>query len=159
MQGLDLAQFKALLVRPVLAQIGLAGAAAVPLVTGTALVESGLVWLRQNGGGPALGLWQMEPATHDDCWRNFLAFRPALAAAVRRIGGVDAGVGSAGLLVGNLAYACAMARVVYARAPNPLPAGTDSVGLSAYHKQFYNTPLGAADSQRNAALFAQAIAA
>ncbi|MFT9424981.1 MAG: hypothetical protein ABF570_07600, partial [Acetobacter syzygii] len=75
MQGLDLAQFKALLVRPVLAQIGLAGAAAVPLVTGTALVESGLVWLRQNGGGPALGLWQMEPATHDDCWRNFLAFR------------------------------------------------------------------------------------
>lgn len=159
MPGLDLAQFKALLVRPVLAQLGLGSPAAVHLLTGTALVESGLVWLRQNGGGPALGLWQMEPATHDDCWRNFLSFRPALAAVVQGLGGAGAGVGHAGLLVGNLAYACAMARVVYARAPQPLPAPTDSAGLSAYHKQFYNTPLGAADSQRNVALFAQAIAA
>ena len=159
MQGLDLGQFKALLVRPVLDQLGLGGSAALNLLTGTALVESGLVWLRQNGGGPALGLWQMEPATHDDIWRNFLGFRPALAATVRQVGGTGAGVGSAGLLVGNLAYACAMARVAYVRAPRALPLPTDSVGLSAYHKQFYNTPLGAADSQRNAGLFALAIAA
>ncbi|MFT9325008.1 MAG: hypothetical protein ABF537_12850, partial [Acetobacter sp.] len=61
MPGLDLAQFKALLVSPVLGQLELGGNAAVNLLTGTALVESGLVWLRQNGGGPALGLWQMEP--------------------------------------------------------------------------------------------------
>ncbi|MFT8419389.1 MAG: hypothetical protein ABF636_11265 [Acetobacter sp.] len=159
MPGLDLAQFKAVLVRPVLALPGLGGNAAVNLLTGTALVESGLVWLRQNGGGPALGLWQMEPATHDDCWRNFLAFRPDLAATIRLLGGAGCGVGRADLLVGNLAYACAMARIVYARAPQALPAPTESVGLSAYHKQFYNTPLGAADSRRNVALFAQAIAA
>lgn len=159
MQGLDLAQFKALVVRPVLAQPGLGGSAALNLLTGTALVESGLVWLRQNGGGPALGLWQMEPATHDDCWQNFLAFRPMLAATVRRLGGAACGVGSAGLLVGNLAYACAMARVVYLRAPCELPAPAESAGLSAYHKKYYNTALGAADAQRNMALFAQAIAA
>lgn len=159
MPGLDLAQFKALVVRPVLAQPGFGGDAALNLLTGTALVESGLVWLRQNGGGPALGLWQMEPATHDDCWRNFLEFRPALAATVRRMGGAACGVGSAGLLVGNLAYACAMARVVYMRAPCVLPAPAESAWLSAYHKKYYNTALGAADSQRNAALFAQAIAA
>ncbi|MCP1244032.1 hypothetical protein GOB86_10795 [Acetobacter lambici] len=159
MPGLDLGQFKALLVRPALEHMGLGGSAALNLLTGTALVESGLVWLRQNGGGPALGLWQMEPATHDDCWRNFLAFRPALATALRQLGGEGAGVGRADLLVGNLAYACAMARIVYARAPRVLPMPADSAGLSAYHKQFYNTPLGAADSQRNVALFAQAVAA
>ncbi|MFT9361310.1 hypothetical protein [Acetobacter okinawensis] len=159
MQGLDLAQFKALVVRPVLAQPGLGGSAALNLLTGTALVESGLVWLRQNGGGPALGLWQMEPATHDDCWQNFLDFRPMRAAPVRRLAGGACGVGSADLLVGNLAYACAMARVVYLRAPCGLPAPAESAGLSAYHKKYYNTALGAADSQRNAALFAQAIAA
>lgn len=159
MPGLDLGQLKAMLVRPVLAQLGLGGNSAVNLLAGTALVESGLVWLRQNGGGPALGLWQMEPATHDDCWRNFLFYRPALASAIMRLGGVGAGLGGAGLLVGNLAYACGMARVVYARAPTALPAPEDACGLSAYHKQFYNTALGAADSHRNAALFAQAIAA
>ena len=91
MPGLDLAQVKALLVQPVLAGLGLGGSAAVHLLTGTALVESGLVWLGQTGGGPALGLWQMEPATHDDCWRNFLAFRPALAATVGQLGGAGAG--------------------------------------------------------------------
>ncbi|MFT8541652.1 hypothetical protein [Acetobacter sp.] len=159
MPGLDLAQFKALLVSPVLEQLELGGNAAVNLLTGTALVESGLVWLRQNGGGPALGLWQMEPATHDDIWRNFLRFRPDLTSALRQVGGAGAGVGSAELLVSNLAYACAMARIAYVRAPAQLPVATDSAGLSAYHKQFYNTLLGAADAQQNAALFARAIGA
>ena len=41
-------------------------AAAVELPLGTARVESGLRHRRQIGGGPALGLSQMEPNTHDD---------------------------------------------------------------------------------------------
>lgn len=44
MSGLDLAQFKALIVRPVVSALG-PGESAVNLLTGTALVESGLAYL------------------------------------------------------------------------------------------------------------------
>ncbi|XQZ98796.1 hypothetical protein ACOZ4Y_02380 [Komagataeibacter rhaeticus] len=63
MNGLDLTQFKLGIVAPALDMIGLGGAAAINLLTGTALAESGLTYVQQNGGGPALGLWQMEPCT------------------------------------------------------------------------------------------------
>ncbi|MCI1437820.1 MAG: hypothetical protein LKI03_00050 [Acetobacter indonesiensis] len=152
--GLHLGQFKALIVRATLAQIGLAGDAAVNLLTGTALVESELYFLRQISG-PALGLWQMEPATHDDCWQNFLNAQPQLARAMCILAGRRSP--TAPLLVSNLAYACAMARVKYLRAAPPLPAATDAAGLSAYHKRVYNTARGAADPVRNTPIFQQAI--
>lgn len=152
--GLHLGQFKALIVRGTLAQIGLAGDAAVNLLTGTALVESELYFLRQMGG-PALGLWQMEPATHDDCWQNFLNTQPQLGQSIRMLAGRRNP--TVALLITNLAYACAMARVKYLRAAPPLPAATDAAALSAYHKRIYNTARGAADPIRNTPFFQQAI--
>ncbi|WP_415500068.1 hypothetical protein [Acetobacter sp.] len=154
MPGLNISQFKTLVVRPALAQIGLSTDAAVNLLTGTALAESGLVWLAQIRG-PALGVFQMEPATHDDCWRTFLPSQPILAAWLRQMAGQD--MPAATVMVGNLAYACAMARVKYYRAAQLLPSASDASGLSAYHKQHYNTPLGSADAGRNVAVFQQAI--
>ncbi|WP_328286209.1 hypothetical protein [Kozakia baliensis] len=74
MEGVDISQFKHLIVVPTLAALGLGSPSAVNLVTGTALAESRGAYLRQINGGPALGFWQMEPATHDDCWENFLNF-------------------------------------------------------------------------------------
>lgn len=52
-------------VRPVLRVMSAWSQPAEDLVMGTAAQESRLTYLRQLGGGPALGLWQMEPATHD----------------------------------------------------------------------------------------------
>ncbi|MFT9385511.1 hypothetical protein [Acetobacter sp.] len=154
MAGLDVRQFKALAVRPTLDRIGLGGDAAINLLVGTALVESGLVWLAQVRG-PAMGLFQMEPATHDDCWETFLPGQPMIAAALRLLAGQN--TPDAGQMVTNLAYACAMARVKYLRAAPPLPAATDAAGLSAYHKRVYNTARGAADPVRNTPIFQQAI--
>src|SRR5260221_162978 len=57
--------------------------APVELLLGTALQESGLTYRVQLGGGPARGLFQMEPNTHDDIWDNFLKYRVPLATAVR----------------------------------------------------------------------------
>lgn len=152
--GLHLSQFKILIVSATLVQIGLQSDAAINLLTGTALVESEIHFLRQMGG-PALGLWQMEPATHDDCWRTFLSAQGALAQSIRFVAGRKAP--EAKLLITNLAYACAMARVKYLRAPAPLPAANDAAAMSAYHKKYYNTPLGASDPVRNAPYFQQAI--
>ncbi|MFT8890817.1 MAG: hypothetical protein ABF888_03150 [Acetobacter papayae] len=156
MSGLDLAQFKALIVRPVVSALG-PGEGAVNLLTGTALVESGLVYLVQIRG-PALGLFQMEPATHDDCWQTWLRYQNATAASLLQVCGLRSPPG-AGAMVSNLRYACAMARVKYLRAPAPLPPANDAAALSAYHKQNYNTVMGAANAAHNVGLFQQAIAA
>ena len=162
MNGLDLSQLKALVVTPTLQQLALIIPAlgnswAINQVTGTALVESGCVYLKQLGGGPALGLFQMEPATHDDCWTNFLTFNSALKARVQNIAGQASP--TATLMVTNLAYAAAMARIKYWRSPLASPAATDAAGCAAYHKAVYNSALGAADAGANTPLFQQAIAA
>ncbi|MXV44301.1 hypothetical protein GS501_04475 [Saccharibacter sp. 17.LH.SD] len=159
MAGLDLSQLKAEIVRPTLKAIGLWSLAAENLLTGTALVESGGVYLRQLGSGPALGLWQMEPFTHDDCWQNFLKFpaHHSLADAILAMQSHDQT--PSGQLVSNLRYACAMARVKYLRAPAPLPSAQDAIDLSSYHKRWYNTQGGAADEVANIPHFADAIRA
>lgn len=139
---MDADHFRAFVVRPALFRLGLHSAAAETLLVGTALVESGgLRWLRQRGGGPALGLFQIEPDSHDDLWTNFLRYRDPLA---------DKAAGFAALwpsrheqLITNLAYACVVARLIYYRAPAPLPGADDLVGLACYWKAHYNTALGA----------------
>ncbi len=158
--GIDIRQLRDLVVRPALDAIGLGGPAAEELMIGTILQESGGGhWLHQLGAGPAIGICQMEPATHDDLWRNFLRSRPDLASKVQRlmveaqvgeigVGGFaakpDNGAGRAGEMAGNLYYAVAMARLVYARAPEPLPPAGDLAAQAVYYKRHYNTADGAA---------------
>jgi len=150
---LDLAQFRENVVRPVLMELQMHSDAAEALVLGTAMQESGLQWLRQLGGGPALGLFQMEPATHDDIWNNYLAFRPEIAARVERF--LVPGRDRADQLVWNLAYATAMCRIHYRRVQAALPAATDVAGLAGYWKAHYNTAGGAGSEAEFAANFAR----
>jgi hypothetical protein len=79
---IDPRQFRALIVRPALESINLWSQQAEDLVMGTAAQESRLIYLRQLGNGPALGLFQMEPATHNDIWVNFLRWKPSWQNAV-----------------------------------------------------------------------------
>lgn len=157
--GVDLTQLKRCVIEPSLAALGLGGDVAVNLLAGTALVESRAAYLQQVGGGPALGLWQMEPATHDDCWNNYLRYSGARHYAVILEGMLAPDQPRCQQLVSNLRYACAMARIRYYRAREALPCVNDPAVLSRYHKVWYNTCLGAADAQANAALFQAAIKA
>ncbi|HEX4871850.1 MAG TPA: hypothetical protein VFV27_05995 [Nevskiaceae bacterium] len=129
--------------RPVLQAMGarFASRHAEQLLLGTALVESDLTHRRQLGNGPARGLFQMEMATHDDIWRHYLAYQPALAALARgfkRSAEADAETE----LVENDRYACAMARLHYFRVRSALPASGAIRDLGQYWKDHYNTPLG-----------------
>lgn len=156
--GMDVSQLKNLVVRPALAALQLNSESAVNLLTGTALAESRAKFVKQIGG-PALGLWQMEPATHDDCFANFLNFpaQSKFATALHQMLAADSA--PVDQLVNNLRYACAMARIRFYRSPLPLPSATDPIAMSAYHKRVYNTPKGAADPQANVVHFKAAIAA
>jgi hypothetical protein len=137
---LDPRHFLAYVVRPSLDSIGLGSPAAERLLLGTAIVESRLTWLRQHGDGPARGVYQIEPATHDDIWANYLAYRDGLANRVARLAGERPRVDQ---LAWNLGYATAIARLVYYRRPEPLPHADDLAGLARYWKAHFNTALGA----------------
>ena len=133
--------FRADIVRPTLTYLGMWSDAAENLIVGTALAESNLSFLHQFNDGPALGVMQIEPATHDDVWNNFLAFRPPLSGKMNRL--LAAEPERRRQLQTNLAYAVAMARLVYYRHPDPLPEAHDLQGLALTWKTVYNTPLGA----------------
>lgn len=126
-------------ISPTLDAIELGGEPARRLVFGTACQESWLRYLHQIGG-PALGLWQMEPATHDDL-KRWLATRPNLESKVQRL----ARRYNAEEMIGNLYYGCAMCRIKYRRDADPIPATLPE--QAAYWKRVYNTPLGSGSVQ------------
>lgn len=141
--GVEIKDLRQLVIRPVTISLGLGGDGVEELLLGTAIQESGAGRsLDQNGGGPALGLWQMEPRTHDDIWTNFLGNRPELAQRV--LTWTFTALPKSVQMIGNLYYACAMARVQYFRSPRPIPSPGDLRGQAEMYKAVYNTPLGAA---------------
>lgn len=111
--------------------------AACDLLMGTAIQESDCGhWLHQITG-PALGIWQMEPATYLD-HAKWLDTRHALR---DRVFSWNIPTRDYDQLIGNLYFACAMARVHYWRVPVAMPQTIE--GQAVYWKSFYNTPAGA----------------
>ena len=134
---MDAKQLHDYIIVPVLDHLGMDSLSARLLILGTALIESDLASIRQRGGGPAMGLWQMEPNTHDDIWENYLAYREALANSIRAhmIGQHP----SASAMKVNFYYGTAMARIHYWRVAAPLPDKGDSEAQAWYWKRWYNT--------------------
>lgn len=129
-------QLRQYVIRPTLQAINLYSPAAEELLILTAAHESALgYWLHQING-PAMGIYQMEPATHDDCWVNYLDYRAALGGKISQWGD------SPDDMIGNLYYATAMARVKYLRDSETIPEANDLRGLAAYWKRVYNTAQG-----------------
>lgn len=139
MSGLDVDQFLNYVIRPANRAFGLTSVAAEELMLGTALQESNLTYLAQLGNGPALGVFQMEPNTHDDIWENFLIYRPQLVEHMDYITVTR----SPGIMASNMLYAAAMCRMHYYRVKAALPQAGDINAQAAYWKEYYNTPLGA----------------
>ena len=142
-------QFIRDVIRPTLKSVDLWSPWAERLLFGTAIQESGLVYLRQLNNGPALGVYQMEPATHDDIWNNYLRYRPVLNQAARRFSRVAGIPGlprpEAGEMVTNLAYATVMCRLHYYRSPvTPIDMNSPErdANLAKAWKRFYNTAGG-----------------
>ncbi|MBL4692008.1 MAG: hypothetical protein JKY92_01605 [Magnetovibrio sp.] len=138
---IDVEQFRNDVVQPVLKELNLWSESAEELIMGTAAQESNLVYLKQTGSGPALGICQMEPATHDDIWDNYLRYQTEKSTAMKDMFGVVAG--DARHLTWNLGYAVAMCRICYSRAPSALPDADSVEGMAEYWKDHYNTPMGA----------------
>lgn len=146
---IDYTQFRELVVVPTLKYLDPVisySEEAVDLLMMTAAHESkGGTYLKQIKG-PALGVYQMEPATHYDIYKNYLRFNPKIKSLLEDFT-INAGIllQEGEDMVFNLAYATAMARVHYYRVPEALPSTLE--GLAAYAKKYYNTELGKATAE------------
>lgn len=164
---IDLTQFRDLIVRPTLAYLDMYSQAAENLLVGTALVESRLRYLKQVGGGPALGVYQVEPATHRDLYENWLVHRREIQHKVIKLASTEGtftlgkehkyiAAASDTELIGNLPYATAVARLIYRRKPSALPPADDIPALGGYWKQHYNTPEGKGTVEKFVAAYSDA---
>jgi hypothetical protein len=112
---------------------------AVSLLMGTCAQESHLGTYIRQIEGPARGIMQMEPATEQDIWDNYLKFNPVYRGYLKTEAGVFGP--DPKVLESNLVYAIAMARTHYLRCPGPIPVTIE--GQAAYWKKYYNTVYGA----------------
>lgn len=126
---------------PALKYIDLYSEAAVNLLLGTAAQETHMGdYIRQIGGGPALGIYQIEPNTHKDVFDNFLKYRQDFCEKTRTC---SVGTSMDEALIGSLFYQTLIARLIYYRVPEALPEADDILGLAQYWKKYFNTYLGA----------------
>ena len=124
----------------------------------TAAIESDCGYYIKQVNGPALGIWQMEPDTHEDIWGNSDAVNSIDSALFRKLSklGVDASPFKSNDTISDICiltanrdlimspmYACAMARLKYSMTPEPLPeyTGDANIDLRAfydYYAKFYH---------------------
>jgi len=129
---MNLSDITELVIQPACAALDAATEPALLQVLGTGLAESGFREIRQQGGGPALGPFQMEPATHDDIWTNFIGFRGTLSDKLADAGDLSTvGTGIAEVMAWNWRYAAAMCRVHYLRVKDPIPATLEEQAVQA----------------------------
>lgn len=144
---IDLEQFRRIVVAPTLMATALWSEAAEVLVTGTALTESGLRYLAQKGG-PAIGLFQIEPVTALDIRRYLIERQAAIATRITHWVGMSGRTSIFQVpddmllrrLATDLELGCAFCRVKFYMDPQPLPDASDIDALGALWKRVYNGP-------------------
>lgn len=136
-------QLRDLVIKPVLNDLVMNSDDAVELLMFTCAAESlGGTYLKQVNGD-ALGIYQMEPRTHNDIWISYIISKNDLVLKLLH----NFGIGfrpSEERLIYDLRYATAMARIFYSRFKMALPHRDDPESIWQYYKLFYNTPAGKA---------------
>ena len=147
---MDVKQFTTHIVQPTLSKLEMDHAlSAVEMMVGTVAVESSFEFIKQKGGGPAIGFFQLEPATIEDVVVRYVqnkdkTFRANFEQASLLVAPWN--FTAAGLLdhvMANLRLQCAIARVKYWMTPEALPPLADIPGYARYWKKYYNTINGA----------------
>lgn len=132
-------QLREYVIQPALGAIGVYSKEAEELLIATAAVESNLgTFLKQNGG-PAVGLYQMEPRTFNDVWSYLIGtskYHSIMTSCNL------SKTPECNDMISNMQLSTVMARMNYLRFPEPLPKSNDFEGLWAIYKKIWNTELG-----------------
>lgn len=140
---LNISQFREYIVKSTLNDLLLYSPEAEELLVFTCANESnGGTYLRQVGG-PALGIFQMEPETYTDIWHNFIKPNGSLILKLSTNFDIN-GIPQPERMIYDLRFATAMARLFYLRINAKLPESNDINSIWSYYKQYYNTIHGKA---------------
>lgn len=113
------------------------------LMLATAAIETGIGrWLHQVRG-PALGVFQVEPATLDDLLTNYIKPAKRFNRLMQAVSLPSAAPHDQ--IIFDLRYAAVITRLYYYRVKEPLPPETTFDTLWHYYKTYYNTAAGKAD--------------
>ena len=110
------------------------------LVYRTGMAESGYRHLSQMGSGPAVGFFQVEPATIDDTWNNYVVYRKPVKEALEGMGYDPED--SRMRVMSSIPLQAAFCRLKYRRDRLPIPSADDVHAQASYWKRVYNTELG-----------------
>ena len=110
------------------------------LVYATGMAESKYKYLSQMGDGPAIGFFQLEPATMKDIMKNYVAYRKPILKSLQDLGYSESD--SELRVKSNIALQVAFCRLKYKRDPFPLPLWWNKKDQADYWKRVYNTELG-----------------
>ena len=110
------------------------------LVFRTGMAESGYRHLSQMGSGPAVGFFQVEPATIDDTWNNYAVYRKPIMDILKDMG-FDPNNSKISVM-SSIALQAAFCRLKYRRDRLSIPPADDIYAQAAYWKRVYNTELG-----------------
>lgn len=145
-------QLRSLIIKPVLLDLMAYSDDAAELLMFTCATESdGGTYIKQIEG-PALGIFQMEPATYNDIWQNYINFRDHLK--LKLLHSFDAPrMPDEERMIYDLRFATAMARIHYLRVKETLPKANDIQGLFDYYKAHYNTVAGKANYKDSVAAY------
>lgn len=134
-------QMRDLVIVPTTKYLNLCSDKSTNLLLGTCAQESGMGEYLKQIKGPALSPFQIEPDTHN-LVLNWLAKvenqekYPGLVDKVHNL--INPGQKITDQLITNLAYGCAIARVLYLSIAEPLPEADDVEGMAQYWKKYYN---------------------
>ena len=131
-----------IMIADVLKRLGMYSETATELLMGTCAVESDFGRsVEQVGGGPALGVFQMEPNTMNDIWYNYIRYREGLRVILADEFGMRGP--DKEKLKNDIEYSIVMASLKYRRSSLVLPkSDKDIEGLARVWKKVYNTDLG-----------------
>lgn len=139
-------QFRNCIVRPALEEIKHYSPDAEELLVATMAHESkGGIFVAQQGG-PALGIYQMEPFTYDSLWNSYIIQFPELLARILGACRYTARP-TADHLMWNMRLSTIMTRVFYLQVKEALPNKNDIEGIWHIYKTYYNTSKGSATKE------------
>lgn len=150
MAGINAYHCRHYIVRPILKKFELWSPSAENLLLGTAAQESKLgFYIKQIGsdftkvGGPALGIYQIEPSTLHDIIDNVYLPIAAKNNSLLHYSIMESSKEEREQrLCWDLEFTTIICRLHYCRRKEPLPVYDDIEGLAKYWKKWYNTEKG-----------------
>ena len=129
--------FEHLVIRPTLSCLNIKSISAAKLLLGTALSETDInTNIAKNDG---IGIFGITSAQHRQAWDQYLAHKPELASKIRSLASRnDFLLNPDKELATNLAYATAIAWIIYEMADEPLPELAMNETLASFWQHYFH---------------------